>query len=142
MAKKKEELTEEDKTERNLVIAPALLGVPLTKIREAYFKNKVPAMLDEMLASGALTDENAHELMTYLEGIKSEKENVVQLVVDTFGGKILNIEDAPPTVKELMEGIAWTQDEEERAMKVVAYIESELNNLRQNVASKTNIPQS
>jgi len=110
-----------------------ICGQPLSKIREAYHQKKLQPMLEKMLASGLVTDETTAELTEFLQSEQEIGEGLVNNLIAVFGGKIINEADAPPSAEELMAGIEWTQDEEEKAMSVVNYIETELNNLRHNI---------
>lgn len=141
MPSKKNEvkLNETDHIE-DKIVEHTICGQPLSKIREAYHLKKLPSLLEKMLATGLITDETTAELTAFLQDEQGIGEGIVNDLIAVFGGKIINREDTPPTVIELMAGIVWTQEEEESAMSVVNYIETELNNLRQNIANKKPIP--
>lgn len=115
-----------------------ICGFTREEIRKQYFGGKLKKLLADILASGVATEEEIKKLEAYLEEIKTEGDKMVKNIIDTFGGK--EIETPPPTSTELMEGVKWTAEEEKKALEVVNYIETELNNLRHAVATKKPIP--
>jgi len=103
-------------------------------IRKAYFEKRLPQLLDEIQAEGKFDEGEIEKLGFYLETLKDENKNFVDKVVEVFGGKIIN-NDTPPSVEELREGMsdeAWR----EKADKAIAYIETTLDNIRNQIAQK------
>lgn len=103
-------------------------------IRKAYFEKKLPQLLDEIQAETKFDEGEIEKLGFYLETLKDENKSFVDKITEVFGGKVIN-NDTPPSVDELREGMsdeAWR----EKADKAIAYIESTLDNIRNQIAQK------
>jgi hypothetical protein len=125
MAKKSELITEGLELDES----NSAHGVSLADLRRAYFNKQVPEMLTHIQASGELNEVELKKVYDFWGLLREQETGLVDNVVKMFGGKIINQDDVP-TVDELMKGIDYSPDEEERAMSIVRYVESVLSTLR------------
>ncbi len=112
--------------------------VTLAEIRKAYFANKLTEIINKIQGEDELTEEKTTELYNYLEKLANEGREQTKKIIDTFGGK--EVENKPPSVEELREGTEYSQEDEEKAKKVVAYVEGVFSSTRQAINNKQNIP--
>ena len=121
-------------------IEKLICGQPLSKIRKFYFENKLGQLLNEIQKNQALTQESLAELTIFLQEIKSQDENAVDMIKKAFpGSKIIDDDIAPPNVESLLNGVS---DEEwrEKAKLASNYIQSILDDTRKAIGSKMTIP--
>ncbi|NCD40582.1 MAG: hypothetical protein EOL88_00670 [Bacteroidia bacterium] len=107
-------------------------------IRKAYFEKRLPDLLDEIQAEDKWSEAEIEELGNYLEMLKQENKDFVSNVQKTFGGIILDRK--PPSYNELMEGLKFSEEEEDKVRRVMDYVEAELGNMRKMINDKAKIP--
>jgi len=114
--------------------------ITFANIRKAYFDKKLEEVLNKIQGEEELTEAKVKILYSFLEKLQSEETGQVKILLDTFGGKV--IEKKPPSVEELRAGAEYSKEEEDKAKQVVAYIEKTFTNTREMVNKKANIPPS
>lgn len=117
-----------------------ICGKTKDEIRKAFFKGKLKNLLNEIQSEADFSEEETKELGEYLESLRTGEDSMVKKIQKYFGGTIVEEEIKLPTVNELMEGIVFSKEEEEKVLQILVYIESELNNLRHNINKNLKLP--
>ena len=96
-----------------------LCGYDLADIKSAFFKGKLNQLINEMQASGNLTNvAEAKALKVYLGTLKKQGEEVIKEVKDGFASELGMDDIKPPSVDELVgedkENLTkWLREKEE-----------------------------
>jgi hypothetical protein len=119
-----------------------ICGMTEQYIRKKFFDREVGKMLKEIQGQRKVKENEVHELIAFMTGLKIEDKSVIEKVMDAFPGSRI-IDDSeinPPTVDELMTGL---NDDEWRtkADAAIGYIKEKLDNLRMDIAGKKQIPE-
>lgn len=77
--------------------------VTKAEVRKAYFKGALAKLLNKIQEDYSVTEKDTDALETYLKEIRGEDETFLNRLLDTFGGKVIGVEEqvTPPTVEEL-----------------------------------------
>lgn len=118
-----------------------ICGMTEQYIRKKFFDREISKMLTEIQGQQKIKEKDIQELIVFMTELKVEDKNVIDKIMEAFPGSRI-IDDSeinPPTVDELMTGLS---DEEWRmkADAAILYIKEKLDNLRQDIASKKQIP--
>jgi hypothetical protein len=119
-----------------------ICGMTEQYIRKKFFDREVGKMLTEIQGQRKVKEPEVQELIEFMSELKAEDKSVIEKVMDAFPGSriIDDSEIAPPTVDQLMEGMnddEWRQ----KADAAIAYIKEKLDNLRMDIATKKQIPE-
>lgn len=80
-----------------------ICGKTQAQIRKSYFANKLDDLLNDMQATGEVTEEATKELYAFLELLEAEKSQVRGLIGKKFDVGIVNLK--PPSVEDLQGNI-------------------------------------
>jgi hypothetical protein len=129
---------EEEKKEGEKMIC----GFSDSYIRKKFFNREIGKLLTEIQGQQKVKEKDVQELIAFMTELKKEDKSVIDKVMEAFPGSRLidDSEITPPTVDELMKGVS-DHEWREKADAAITYIKEKLDNLRQDIAGKKQIPE-
>jgi len=116
-----------------------ICGKDVAYIRKQYFQKKLPELLQEIQENQEITGEETIELMKFLEELKTQNQNVLVKVSESFSEVIEN-EIKPPSVDVLIAGNDNKQWEE-KAKQAILSVKNLMDTTHKWIKEKAKFPE-